>query len=64
MLSAAGEPELVTVSTAAHILRCSEDTVRRLEAAGLLRARRTPLGVRIFNRADVETLADRRRQSA
>jgi DNA-binding transcriptional MerR regulator len=62
--SAAAHIVPITVSIAAHILKCSEHTVRRLEAAGVLRALRTPAGVRIFDRGDVEQLAARRRKSA
>jgi excisionase family DNA binding protein len=59
MLNAA-EHQPITVSGAARILGCSEDTVRRLEGAGVLRAVRTPAGMRIFERSDVEQLATRR----
>jgi excisionase family DNA binding protein len=50
----------VTVSEAARLLDVSADTVRRWEAAGILAARRTGTGVRIFARADVQRLATER----
>jgi len=48
--------ELIGVSEAARMLRLSEDAVRRLEDRGLLKARRTSWGMRIFERVDVEKL--------
>jgi len=50
----------VLISEAARILECCADTVRRLEAAGVLRAVRTPSGMRIFERREVEQLAAQR----
>jgi excisionase family DNA binding protein len=50
----------VTVGEAARILRVSEDTVRRLESKGTLRAARTGSGVRIFDRGEVERVATTR----
>jgi excisionase family DNA binding protein len=58
------EHQPITVGEAARILRVSEDTVRRYDAAGVLKAARTSSGVRIFDRRDVERVAadrDRRR---
>jgi excisionase family DNA binding protein len=51
----------ITVSGAARILEVSEDTVRRLEAAGVLPAIRTQTGTRLFERRAVEALAAQRR---
>jgi excisionase family DNA binding protein len=55
------EHQPITVSGAARILECSEDTVRRLETSGQLQAVRTPSGMRIFERRAVEEFAARRR---
>jgi excisionase family DNA binding protein len=60
-MQSAAEHQPITVSGAARILEVSEDTVRRLHASGVLRAVRTPAGMRIFDRDDVEQLAARRR---
>jgi excisionase family DNA binding protein len=51
---------LLTVSSAAKILKTSEGTVRRLERSGELPAQRTSSGVRLFDRADVDRLARER----
>lgn len=48
----------VLVSEAARLLNKSVATVRKWEARGRLRASRTPGGVRVFSRADVERLDD------
>ena len=48
------------ISDAARILRLAERSVRVLEAAGVLRAERTPGGLRIFRRGDVERVAAER----
>lgn len=50
----------VLTSEVARILSCSAETVRNKERAGVLTAIRTPTGVRIFNRLDVERLANQR----
>ena len=50
----------MTVSEVARILGCCVDTVRRLEAAGILPAERTPAGVRIFDEVVVRKLAAER----
>jgi excisionase family DNA binding protein len=59
----AAEHQPITVSGAARILEVSEDTVRRLHAAGVLPASRTPAGMRIFARGDVERVATERARS-
>jgi hypothetical protein len=58
---APGPPEQwITTRDACFILRLSQEAVRRLEGAGVLAATRTPTGLRIFRRADVEQLAQQR----
>ena len=41
----------------AKILDCSSEYVRQLETAGVLRARKTETGVRIFSLEDVQRVA-------
>lgn len=48
------------LSDAADILGLAERSVRSLEAAGILHAQRTPRGLRIFRRGDVERVAAER----
>jgi DNA-binding transcriptional MerR regulator len=48
------------ISDAALILRLAERSVRSLEAAGVLHAQRTPRGLRVFRRGDVERVAAER----
>lgn len=50
------------ISDAARILKLAERSVRLLEATGQLRAERTPSGLRIFRRGEVERLAAARIQ--
>lgn len=45
---------------AAKVIGVSADTIRWYESRGLLRARRTISGVRLFNREDVERFARER----
>jgi excisionase family DNA binding protein len=52
---------LLIVSEAAKLLGLTPAHVRRLEREGQLPAQRTPGGVRLFNRDDVERLAAARR---
>ncbi len=54
--------ELLTVADAALIRGLSVGMVRVPHSNGQLRAFRTPRGVRLFRRADVERLARRSRQ--
>ena len=54
--------DLLTVGDAAAMLGLSPDMVRVLHRPGRLRALRTPRGVRLFQRSDVESLV-RERQS-
>lgn len=49
---------------ASKILDCSPENVRALERKGELTSERTPSGRRIFDRGQVEALAERRRQAA
>lgn len=49
--------ELLSVGDAAAILKLSPDMVRVLERQGRLRAYRTPRGMRLFLKSDVEQLA-------
>ncbi len=53
--------ERMLTGEAARILGCSPETVRRLERLGQLTAQRTESGVRLFDRRDVEHLAQERR---
>jgi excisionase family DNA binding protein len=58
---APGPPDQwITTRDAAFLLRLSQEAVRRLEDTGVLPATRTPTGLRIFRRADVEQLAQQR----
>jgi excisionase family DNA binding protein len=49
-------PELLQVRAAARLLGVHENTLRRWEEAGLIRAVRLPSGVRRFRSEDVEAL--------
>jgi excisionase family DNA binding protein len=51
--------ELMQVRAAAQHLGVHENTVRRWEQAGLIRAIRLPSGVRRFRREDVESMRAR-----
>jgi excisionase family DNA binding protein len=51
------ELDLLSVGDAAAILGLSPDMVRVLHRQGRLHAFRTPRGIRLFRRADVEKLA-------
>lgn len=51
---------LISTQDAARILNVSSETVRNLERRGLLSAIKTPRGIRIFDRSDVEKLAVKR----
>jgi excisionase family DNA binding protein len=51
------DPDYVTTSPAAHILGCSEVTVRAMADRGDLPCVRTSTGARLFRRADVEWVA-------
>ncbi len=57
---ASEELELLSVGDAAAILGLSPDMVRVLHRQGRLPAFRTPRGLRLFLRADVERLARER----
>jgi hypothetical protein len=48
------------LNDAGRILRLGEDRVRTLADAGILKVERTPGGLRIFRRADVERVAAER----
>ena len=50
----------ILLGETARILEVSQETVRRFEADGRLRAVRTSRGVRVFERSDVERLARER----
>jgi excisionase family DNA binding protein len=52
--------DLLTSADAARILGVVPATVRQLEKGGKLPAQRTPGGVRLFRRSDVERLARER----
>lgn len=54
------KPELLTTSTAARILAIAPDTVRLWERKGKLHAIRTASGVRLFDRSEIEMLAEQR----
>jgi DNA-binding transcriptional MerR regulator len=47
----------------AKILRLSSDRVRQLERSGLLTARRTPTGTRLFDRESVLRFSRERRKA-
>jgi excisionase family DNA binding protein len=47
-------PDFETIGTASRRLGLAPETVRRLADAGRLPTLRTPLGVRLFRRADVD----------
>jgi excisionase family DNA binding protein len=49
-------PELLQVRAAARLLGVHENTLRRWEESGLIRAVRLPSGVRRFRAEDVEQL--------
>jgi DNA-binding transcriptional MerR regulator len=49
--------QFLLTSTVAQILRVCEHTVRAWERRGLLSARRTSSGVRLFDEAEVAALA-------
>lgn len=51
-------------SEAARIIGVSPETIRAWEGSGRLPALKTGRGVRLFNRSDVEQLADERRRRA
>ena len=55
--------DLLSVGDAAAILRLSPDMVRVLHRKGRLPAFRTPGGMRLFLRSDVERLAREREAS-
>jgi DNA-binding transcriptional MerR regulator len=52
--------ELLMASEAARLLGMSPENVRLLERKGRLRAKKTPSGIRLFMRRDVERLARER----
>ena len=54
------QTDFITTSDAARIAKVSEDTIRAWERRGILPATKTPSGLRIFSRADVERLAANR----
>jgi excisionase family DNA binding protein len=54
-------PTLITTGVAARLLEVSENTVRRFDCEGRLRAVRAG-GMRLFERAAVEALAAKRRR--
>jgi DNA-binding transcriptional MerR regulator len=53
--------ELILTGAASRILDVSAETVRVWERQGLLTARKTMGGVRLFDRQDIERLANERR---
>jgi excisionase family DNA binding protein len=50
------ENEYLAIGEAAALIGVSVDTLRRWEAAGQIKAARTPTGQRRFKRSDVEAL--------
>jgi excisionase family DNA binding protein len=52
--------DLLTVTDAAQVLSVSTETIRRYHKAGRLPAQRTPKGIHIFKRRDLEKLAAER----
>lgn len=59
----AGADDLMTASDAGRILGVSVDMVRVLARGGSLPFKSTISGVRLFRRADVEALAQRRERA-
>jgi hypothetical protein len=55
-----GNGDIITTGDAAKILKLSADRVRQLEGAGILTARRTATGVRLFDRSTVLRLSRER----
>jgi excisionase family DNA binding protein len=51
------DPDYLTTSPSAHILKVAEMTVRAMADRGELPCVRTSTGARLFRRADVERLA-------
>ncbi|MDA8349972.1 MAG: helix-turn-helix domain-containing protein [Pseudomonadota bacterium] len=57
MSAASSEPDFLTIKIAAEILGVSEQTLRRWDRAGKLRAKRHPMnGYRLYPRDQVQTL--------
>lgn len=54
--------ELLTTADAARLLGVVPATVRQIERQGGLAAKRTPSGVRLFDREEVERLVEERRR--
>ncbi len=54
------QPDLLSVSETARLVRMSESTVKRWADAGDLPCQRTGRGDRLFRAADVETLVRER----
>jgi DNA-binding transcriptional MerR regulator len=56
--------ELITTSTVAHILNRADNTVRLMEKRGDIRpVARTPTGVRLYSRAEIERVRERLRSN-
>ena len=55
--------EILAVGDVARLLGVSPDRARQIERSGQLPAERTPGGVRVFRRADVDRLLERRQGS-
>lgn len=58
------ETPLLTTSAAARLIGVAEGTIRQMERRGDLAAVRTETGTRLFERAEVERVAERRRAHA
>ncbi len=56
-------PDPILTNEAAQILKVTPSTTRRYADAGLLNATRTPSGVRIFSRSEVEKVAAENRRA-
>jgi excisionase family DNA binding protein len=56
--------DLVLTAEAARLIGVSAETIRLWERLGRLPARRTPGGVRVFRRSDVENCARERQTHA
>ncbi len=58
------DSDLITVGEAARTLRLAEQTIRNLEKRGVLQGSRLSNGIRIFEREQVERLAQRLAQKS
>lgn len=48
--------EMLGIARAAHACECSESTLRKLDALGVVNAKRDDCGRRLFSRGDIEVV--------